>query len=206
MSREPIHILLTSFGPFPDVPVNRTQRLVEALGKLSDDRPDLILHTATLETVWDKAPAAVAALHARLSPRIAVHFGVAEDALGIELERAAYNFCDGSPDADGCMPDEGELMPGVGAQLQTRLALSDAIAALHRAGVTATISDDPGRYLCNAVYHRSLVEAARAPERTDALFVHVPAEPSVPGPGDVEILRGLRALIDWLAAEAHATA
>lgn len=59
--------------------------------------------------------------------------------------------------------------------LHTKLPLGQLAHALRRRQIATRISHDAGRYLCNAVYYRSLQRCAEASGPSDALFVHVPA-------------------------------
>jgi pyroglutamyl-peptidase len=109
----------------------------------------------------------------RCQPDVVVSFGQGTDE--IHLEETAYNLQDTS-DAPGGVPDnrgfialarpiaaQGE------AQLASRLPLDAVAAALSAYGEPASLSDDPGRYVCNNVFFAELGATDRP-----AGFIHLP--------------------------------
>lgn len=156
-------ILLTGFGPFPSVPVNASQRLASLLARRARRRwPEAHIACATVPTEWRRGPDRLADLWQRLSPDIALHFGVSAKAIGLEIESTARNICADSADACGVRPlsawhDEA------GPDLCTSTLPAHAIvAALAARGIPGCISDDAGTYLCNGILYRSLRHAATA--------------------------------------------
>lgn len=80
------------------------------------------------------------------------------------------------------------------------LPLSDIAAALTEARLSVTLSDDPGRYLCNATLYRAL-EWAEGATGSRVGFVHIPpycasggAEPT--GLSADDLLTGARLIVD----------
>lgn len=61
-----------------------------------------------------------------------------------------------------------------------------------------TISDDPGRYLCDFIYYSSLAHLTRKQERKRVVFLHVPADASEPAiaTGRELVLQLIRALVE----------
>jgi pyroglutamyl-peptidase len=113
----------------------------------------------------------------------AVHVGLAEDREAISLERVAFNEIGGRTDEAGARPDagDGQLMsPGPGS-LETDFPV-EPLAALIAPQLTeeglpsVEVSDDAGRYVCNALYYYSLRYNGRSAgtPNAESLFVHVP--------------------------------
>lgn len=152
-------LLISGFGPFLDVEKNPTERLARELdGTLLAGVPVVgivlpVSYERGVEALLDRARA--------LEPVAVLGFGVARRRSRLEVERFGYRDCGDSPDIDGCRPSSnGEGPDRVRATLDLeRLALA----------LDAGISDDPGRYVCNAW-------AYRVPQRcaAPAAFIHVP--------------------------------
>jgi pyroglutamyl-peptidase len=119
---------------------------------------------------------------AEARPHVALHFGVSSRARGFVIERRAYNQTSGRPDCSGGFASGRCLRRGGPASVETRLPAERILQRLRMEGIAATLSADPGRYLCNAVMFASVcASAASTPSprfaHTCALagFVHIPA-------------------------------
>jgi pyroglutamyl-peptidase len=162
-------ILVTGFGPFPGVLRNPTQQLALRLHGQ---------HIRGVEVVAEAWPTTLAGLDYRRrsavlwwQPDLVVHLGVHGTAQAIHLERTAHNAVDFRvADAAGHQPLPGLLLADGPGQWQTALPAQELAQTLVAAGLPAHVSDDPGRYLCNATYALSLADD----HGPAALFVHVP--------------------------------
>ncbi|MGI9382179.1 MAG: peptidase C15 [Methyloligellaceae bacterium] len=183
-----LRVLLTGFGPFPGVPDNPSGRLAETLSRSLRDsaRQDFALHDAVLPTQWAALATQIPCLHRELHPHLMVHFGVSPRATGLRLERAAHNRIDSRPDACGARPASSKISKNGRERLETRLPVSDLAAQLRAQGHEVRVSNSCGRYLCNALYYRSLAWADK--HGGDALFVHVPLTRSQGGLCEEEAL------------------
>lgn len=194
-----IRVLLTGFGPFPRVAVNASTRLAAELAALAPTRwPGAHLHVASLPTEWSRGLADLDRLWSDHAPHLALHFGVSERAEGLVIERTAHNACGVEMDACGACADADVLQADGPPQLTARHDLAPLHARLAHARIPSCISDDPGRYLCNAVYFHSLARAAAAATTPApaALFIHIPACLAV----DAEGRAALDCPLDWPAA------
>jgi pyroglutamyl-peptidase len=168
-------VLLTGFGPFPGVRVNASADLVRKLARLARPTfPDFRFVSAVLPTEWRRGPLKITALHRQHKPLLALHFGVASDTEGVRLERRAKNACRSSTDAAGQLPLALTLCEGGPEERRVTIDLSAISKELQRRGVSTSISDDAGGYLCNAVLYQSLASAER--QGATVGFVHIPAE------------------------------
>ncbi len=205
MSRPARSVLLTGFGPFPGVAENATARLVPELAlRAAATFPAYTFHHDILETAWGAAPERAAYLVATLQPMLALHFGVAREARGFQIERTAQNVCRIAADAAGCLPSAAQLDS---AGPHARTSGIDAVALalrLEALGYPASVSEDAGAYLCNAVLYHSIAAAeALAPSACRAGFIHIPADLSGPPlsypealEGSLEIMRAILEPID----------
>src|SRR6185312_4329225 len=86
------HILLTGFGPFPGVPENTSDWLVETLAaRRLASRLGRSIEARVLPTEWTQVSLLGPALLRRHRPRLILHLGVSGRARGFRIERAAHN-------------------------------------------------------------------------------------------------------------------
>jgi pyroglutamyl-peptidase len=170
-------VLLTGFGPFPGVRKNVTGFLIKWLAvRARTAMPHVRFVAAVLPTEWARAPGDLTELYNRHDPALTLHFGVASNMRGFRIETEARNFCRMSPDATGALPPLA-LISDSGADTVPVTIDAHAIAQhLAGRGYFATLSDDAGGYLCNAVLYHSLAEAARRGKRCKVGFIHIPAD------------------------------
>ncbi|MCA9488789.1 MAG: hypothetical protein KC621_02680 [Myxococcales bacterium] len=174
-----MRVLVTGFGPFPGVPDNPSGRLARSVDGARIG--DAIVTGIELPVHWDRGPDG--ALHAarELDAALVVGLGVAMGRAGVQVERRAVRVEVGRPDARGEVAARLEGPQEVRATLDTtRLA----------SALGARVSDDAGRYVCNAWLYR-VTSGLRVPVG----FVHIPAE----GLARHRLLGGLRALIEGAA-------
>ena len=186
-------VLVTGFGPFPGVPVNPSAAIVAQLGPVAGAR----LTRRTLATTWAGLPALDALLP---GVRVAVHVGVAPRSHRLRIETTAVDARDLAADAAGRLPDGGA---GSGAVRRSRAVAVPLVAAARRCGVPAGVSGDAGRYLCNALYGRSLAAATGAARPHLAVFVHVPPPALQRGRRLAELTAAVAAVIAALVAQAR---
>jgi pyroglutamyl-peptidase len=177
MARKPPRpVLLTSFGAFPGVPDNVSDALVDGLSKTwfethgAETPPPL---TALLSVNWLSARPAIRALYAQHRPSIAIHFGVSHEATGLVIEKCAFNETEPQADASGQPPPQPYFCPEAPSTRATELNVDSLVQHLAAEGHPASVSTDPGRYLCNAVYYEALTCAVNAAEAVAPLFVHI---------------------------------
>ncbi len=208
-----VTVLVTGFGPFPEVPFNASATLVAALAEtMRIAEPRARLFTAMLPTDWRQAPAEAMALIDRLRPDVVLHFGVSRRAEGFEIETRAVNAARPAPDCTGRLPRGYHVRPGGPPVLASRLPATLLVRKLRAAGIAAAPSRDAGRYICNAVLYQTLFRAAALAQPPLAGFIHIPALPAVfdAGPASGVALgwpaleRGARIIIDTMAVFAVA--
>jgi pyroglutamyl-peptidase len=169
-------VLLTGFGSFPGVPHNASADLVAELAKGCRLRlPDIRFRAEVLPVDWHEAPRQLQTLLRLHEPRCIIHFGVSSRASGFVVERYAYNAVGSAPDSRGQLANDARLVPGDRPRRAATLPTHSMVRRLQEAGYPAELSDDPGRYLCNAVLFHSLRHAARVSPRIRSGFVHIPA-------------------------------
>jgi pyroglutamyl-peptidase len=175
MTKSPLRILITGFGPFPGAPFNPTMPLVARLLRLR--RPafsevDLSGHIfpVTYKAVDRELPQ----LLAKHRPHALLMFGLATRTRHMRIETRARNAVTMLwPDADHTSVCKGSIAAGADAARfgpHTARLLRAALGT----GIDARPSRDAGSYLCNYLSWRAIeaVNAEGAPHL--AAFVHVP--------------------------------
>jgi pyroglutamyl-peptidase len=169
-------IVLTGFGPFPGVPINATEMLVPQLAQAA--RTLFATHETVYEilpTQWEEAPARLRRLIGASDVELVLHFGVAQDVQGFQLELVGRNLQTSLQDAVGELPKSTRVVEEGPDLLATTLPAERIAARLMGLGLPCKTSDNAGTYLCNALLYHSLSAAHATPEPHLAGFVHVPA-------------------------------
>ena len=183
-------ILLTGFGAFPGVATNATAALVPQLAERARARLEARVVAEILPTEWRRAPSRLALLVAEHAPTLALHFGVSHRARGIVIETLARNACAMEPDAAGELPLSPTLIGDGPRTLAASLPVTRILDRLGALGLPASLSQDAGDYLCNALLYRSLSCRTVAQGRRMAGFIHLPAslagEDGAPGPSTAD--------------------
>jgi pyroglutamyl-peptidase len=170
--RGKVRILATGFGPFPGVPINVTAHMMEALAS-APAIPGVELATLVLPVSWAEAASVAQSATRKFRPHAILHFGVSSRATSFVVETRAYNLRSGSADERGVAFQTCRISASAPAFLNSTLPCGELAAALRRGGLPASLSVDPGRYLCNTLLFTSL--QAAAPGGARVAFVHVPA-------------------------------
>lgn len=182
-------LLLTGFGPFPGVKDNASARLVEHLAPLARQElrkaehsvtGHIDVHSAILPTEWQRAPETLRDLIETYQPDLSLHFGVAREAQGFHIETRAANACRLEDDAAGLRPAAEWLHPKGAAFRRVTIPAQEIAARLTALGFPASLSNDAGAYLCNAVLYHALAPSRAHHKPRRAGFIHIPV--SLDGP------------------------
>lgn len=135
-------------------------------------RADPSLRTRTLPVDLVEAPRRLHDAVRRLSPKAILLLGEAGDATRIRLETRAWNQLDFTlPDIVGRQPRDRPIDPAATAFLDTVVPAEQLAQLLRSSGHDADLSTDPGRYLCNRIFHAALHRHA-----IPSIFIHLPLE------------------------------
>ncbi|MGL4494840.1 MAG: hypothetical protein ACRCUX_03445 [Beijerinckiaceae bacterium] len=171
-----VRILVTGFGPFPHVRVNPTSALVAMLAKSRRfARLGIAIEAHVFPTRWSILNGELARVIAHAKADAILHLGVAARRRFISIETMARTG------TRALLPDaSGKTRPGLHARKGQPSAFRIAASAQRlRAAMTGDtvqvkISNDAGRYLCNALYAQSLALAAQQQAKRRTVFIHVP--------------------------------
>ena len=172
LSDQSVRVLVTGFGPFPGIPHNASTSVALALED-SPVTPGVDIATAIIPVVWATARLAARKAVARFRPHAVLHFGVSKRASGFEIETRAFNMSGRKEDQAGMVRRANALVRAGKPVLTPTLPPLDLVRALRKDGFPAALSEDPGRYLCNALFYWSLYEGESDGRLVS--FVHMPA-------------------------------
>ncbi len=169
-------VLVTGFGPFPSVAVNPTAAVAQAVdgAVVAGGVPVL---GRVLPVSFARGPDLAVALAREHDAQLVVGLGVARRRSGVWVERRGVRVERSTVDVDGsdvCLLDGPDRV----------IATLDVDRFARILG--AEVSDDAGRYVCNAWLYR-VAQALPVPVG----FVHVPAEGIEP----TRLLDGIAALL-----------
>ncbi|MCA3245469.1 MAG: pyroglutamyl-peptidase I [Azospirillum sp.] len=172
MARAP-RILLTGFEVFGGHKANPSEKLALRLDGEWVGPARVVGRVFPVSIA--KLDAALETLLAETKPVAIVALGLADDEATIRLETTGYNELKFRiPDNDG-RKRSGRIEKDGPARRAATLPLQAIRKALLGAGIPARLSDDPGRFLCNAALYGLLGRAGRAP----CGFVHLPPTPEM---------------------------
>ena len=86
------------------------------------------------------------------------------------------------PDNEGSQPRDECIDSNVSldASLPARFPVHEMMAFLKETNLFAQLSTDPGRFICNYIFYKSLRNCDVDTNRTDVVFVHTPPEEKCP--------------------------
>lgn len=189
-------ILLTAFEPFGGETINPSLEIAKQLADRSD--------TDTLTVPVTFADSANAVLPHLPGHDVIVMLGQAKGRKGITLERVAINVDDAaSPDNAGDVRTDHVIAEDGPAAYFSTLPIKAMLKAIQSEGLSASISNSAGTYVCNHLMYSIL----HALKDTDirAGFIHVPAlpeqvldHPEIPSMKLEDMVRGIKAAINIL--------
>lgn len=184
-----VSALVTGFGPFPRVPRNPSQLLVE---RLDDSIAGVTVHRRILPTEYSAAGPLIGSLLDELRPDICLCIGVGRGGDPLRLESTARNFGTvGRPDHSG-FTFSGAIAADAPETYAATLPLDRIHAALREQGHPVALSNDAGGYVCNYIFFTARHHIARSRLPTTCGFLHIP---------EIDPTRDESAQLDsWLAA------
>jgi pyroglutamyl-peptidase len=175
MTKSPLRILITGFGPFPGAPFNPTEPLVARLLRLR--RPafgDVDLSGHIFPVTYKAVDRELPQLLAARRPHALLMFGLASRTSHVRIETRARNAVTMLwPDADHARVRKRAIAGDADAKMfgpHTAKLLRAALGT----GIDARPSRDAGSYLCNYLSWRAIEAVSADHGPALAAFVHVP--------------------------------
>jgi len=162
-------ILVSAFEPFNGDDINPTQQILE---QLPDNIDDCSIVKVLLPVEFMKAPEMLKDEYDRLSPSAVIMLGQAGGRNAITPETTAVNLMNASiPDNAGFKPVELPIIDNGPETLKSTLPADAIVGAINKSGLTAKLSNDAGRYVCNNVFYYM---AYNVENKVPTGFIHVP--------------------------------
>lgn len=168
--QEKENIVLTGFGLFSGHKVNSSWEAVKELQREGvGDEYNVIAEK--LEVEYRCIDERVPELWKTHKPKLMVHCGLSAIAKELTLEQLAHRDGYDTKDVTGNHADNQSCCPCGDDVVKTSLCLGRVCNAVNESesGIATVISSDPGRFLCDYTYYKSL---SIDPART--IFMHVP--------------------------------
>jgi pyroglutamyl-peptidase len=169
-------LLITGFGPFPGVPRNPSANLARDIA--ADPRwrrLDIAVEAIVLETRYAAIETHFVPMIREFRPDAILMLGVAARRRHVSVETRAMNRVSRlMPDAEGRIAPHLKFRPGAPRLLRSKAPLVQIMRAMRRQGVDARLSNDAGRYLCNAAYFSAPMEATGGSRAIPVVFIHIP--------------------------------
>jgi pyroglutamyl-peptidase len=165
-------LLVTGFGPFPGIALNPSGEIARRVAAAPRWRLIGVEGEAlVLPTAYSSIAGVLASTLRQGGYDAVLMIGVAGRAKRIRIERRAANRASIlSPDANGRRRTGLALGAGPAHRVVTA-SPAHVMRRLRQHGLACAISQDAGRYLCNACYFAALAETV------PVLFLHIPKAP-----------------------------
>lgn len=199
-------LLLTGFDPFGGEPVNAAW---EAARLVPEQIGTVQVVKAQLPTTFAGALPTLLAAIERERPDAVLCLGQASGRAGLTPERVGINLDDARiPDNAGEQPADRPIVPGGPAAYFTTLPVKAMVEAIRAEGLTASVSNTAGTFVCNHVLYGLLHALANQYPGARGGFVHVPClpqqaagHPDWPSMEAADIAHGITAAIGAIFAE-----
>lgn len=168
------HVLLTGFEPFGGETVNPSYSVAQALHGTTIAKHKVV--ALELPCEFGRSLSALDQAIAHWRPVLVLALGQAATRCDLSIERVAINVDDARiPDNRGVAPIDAPVVPGAPAAYFSTLPIKAMAAALHAAGLPASISQSAGTYVCNHVFYGLQHRLAGSGARSG--FMHLPLLP-----------------------------
>ena len=179
-------LLITGFGPFGNAGVNPA---IQAVRALPDTVGEWELYKLELPVTFRGAPETLLRAADEAQPDAVLMIGLAAGRDAVTPERQGVNeIIARIPDNAGDQPRNEPVVPGGPGVLYSTLPVEDMTEAVKAAGVPARLSEDAGRYVCNALLYAALYGLESRDDPVPAAFIHVPATPELADGKDIPVM------------------
>lgn len=167
-------VLLTGFEPFNGAAINPAWEAVRALDGWQGD--GFQVHARQLPCVFGLSTRLLLDAIEECKPDVVIAVGQAGGRADITVERIAVNIDDAPiPDNDGWQPRDATIVSAGPAAYFATVPIKAMVQAIRARGVTASVSQTAGTFVCNHVFYGLMHFTHELPLR--AGFIHVPFLP-----------------------------
>ncbi|HES5837990.1 TPA: pyroglutamyl-peptidase I [Streptococcus pyogenes] len=193
-------ILVTGFDPFGGEAINPA---LEAIKKLPATIHGAEIKCIEVPTVFQKSADVLQQHIESFQPDAVLCIGQAGGRTGLTPERVAINQDDARiPDNEGNQPIDTPIRADGKAAYFSTLPIKAMVAAIHQAGLPASVSNTAGTFVCNHLMYQALYLVDKYCPNAKAGFMHIPfmMEQVVDKPNTAamnldDITRGIKAAI-----------
>lgn len=157
-------ILITGFSPFLANKVNPTEKIVNYFASKG-------YKTRIFDVDYKKVDDGLKEILSKDKEiKLVVSFGLASSRKRIFIEQYAFNECNVFiPDNSGYVPEHVKIDENKPTFLESKINIDALVKSITTQHYSLYVSHDPGRYLCNYIYFRTLSALDG-----NAIFVHFP--------------------------------
>ena len=166
-------ILVTGFESYPGIAHNISADVAQACENFEFAEQNAKIKSVVLKTLWSHATRDITDEFETFDPEICLMLGIDPKNVGIRLETTAFNFQRGA-DVNDEIPSSSFIVKNGSGNLTTSVPTGEIFEALQANKFPCSISNDPGRYLCNAIYYKAMSEAVAKHVDCQCLFLHLP--------------------------------
>lgn len=168
-------LLLTAFTPFGGESINPA---LEAVKQVRDKVANLDIIKLEVPTVFNKSVKTVIEAMEKEKPDFVLCVGQAGGRAGITPERVAINIDDARiPDNEGNQPIDRTIYPDGENAYFSNLPVKAMVEAIKKAGLTSSLSNSAGTYVCNHLMYGVLYHIDEIYKGMKGGFIHVPYIP-----------------------------
>ena len=200
-----LRLLLTGFGKFSGVERNPTQSLVKYFINRKKKGIDVVEGVNTKMKILEVSVDACDKVAEKSRANIFVHLGVNYRGTAVQLEQVAYNNMDFRvADQKGYQPKRRRIFTnrkldqGLHSDFDLAAVKSSVVAQLQLPKGQLVLSEDPGRFLCNYIYAKSVGNQVAKKCPAYSVFVHVPPFTRIQRSRQIAIVQ---AVLDALLAQ-----
>ena len=166
-------LLITGFDPFGGATVNPAWQAVRLLPERIGD---FEVHKLGIPTVFGKGAALTAEAAEAIRPHVILCIGQAGGRDAVTPERIAVNIRDARiADNEGNQPQGEFCVPDGPAAYFSTVPVAEMAQAIRDAGISGTVSNSAGAFVCNDTLYCLLHRYAGTGTRVG--FIHVPYAP-----------------------------
>lgn len=171
----PFRLLLTAFGPFPNVPYNPSKSLALQLAQLTIPSPQpLQLYPLTLPTSYHCHIPFLNALQ-HLQPHAILSLGVRKSTPCLQLEQIAKNWQHSPlPDAHNYTRYHQPILHHAPKTYHSTLPTQKLYQTCQQLQIPIQLSQNAGTYVCNHLFFYALHTLQNTQSPTPMGFLHIP--------------------------------
>jgi len=175
ISKTPIRLLITGFGPFPGVARNTASLVLDELKRTGYGGKDVAY--LNIPTEYKKGESAITRILSKYTPDWIIMLGVNAMSRFLLVEKTAVNFTHSPlPDDGGAIKMNEKVKKNGAAALWATIPIDELLAHLREKGFLCDVEASGGSYVCNHLFYIMLYELNRRGIGLGCGFIHLPPD------------------------------